>query len=119
MPVKELKIDLVPHLRKVKIKARRDILNRVLEGNWSTIFKGQGLEFAGYRAYSYDDDASKIDWGASLRSHEILVRELEEYRNFNVFFLFITSWMRVKNKQINLIAYHPGKTNKLLSISYV
>lgn len=87
MPVKELKIDLVPHLRKVKLKARRDILNRVLEGNWSTIFKGQGLEFAGYRAYTYDDDASKIDWGASLRAHEILVRELEEYRNFNVFFL--------------------------------
>ena len=87
MPIKELKIDLTPHLRKVKLKARRDVLNRVLEGNWSTIFKGQGLEFAGYRAYSFDDDASKIDWGASLRSHEILVRELEEYRNFNVFFL--------------------------------
>ncbi len=87
MPVKELKIDLVPHLRKVKLKARRDVLNRVLEGNWSTIFKGQGLEFAGYRAYTYGDDASKIDWGASLRAHETLVRELEEYHNFNVFFL--------------------------------
>ena len=87
MPVKELKIDLIPHLRKVKLKARRDVLNRVLEGNWSTIFKGHGLEFAGYRAYNYGDDASKIDWGASLRAHEILVRDLEEYHNFNVFFL--------------------------------
>jgi len=87
MPVKELRIDLTPHLRKVKLKARRDVLNRVLEGNWSTIFKGQGLEFAGYRAYTYGDDASKIDWAASLRAHEILVRELEEYHNFNVFFL--------------------------------
>ncbi len=87
MPVKELKIDLIPHLRKIKLKARRDVLNRVLEGNWSTIFKGQGLEFAGYRAYTYGDDASKIDWGASLRAHDILVRELEEYHNFNIFFL--------------------------------
>ena len=91
MPVKELKIDLIPHLRKVKIKARRDILNRVLEGNWSTIFKGQGLEFAGYRAYTYGDDASKIDWGASLRAHDILVRELEEYHNFPIFFLIDVS----------------------------
>lgn len=91
MPVKELKIDLIPHLRKVKLKARRDVLNRVLEGNWSTIFKGHGLEFAGYRAYNYGDDASKIDWGASLRAHEILVRDLEEYHNFNVFFLIDVS----------------------------
>ncbi|KYK24934.1 hypothetical protein AYK26_06445 [Euryarchaeota archaeon SM23-78] len=87
MPIKELKIDLTPHLRKVKLKARRDVLNKILEGNWTTLFKGQGLEFAGYRAYTYGDDASKIDWGASLRAHETLVRELEEYHSFNVFFL--------------------------------
>lgn len=87
MPIKELKIDLTPHIKKIKLKARRDILNRMLEGNWSTIFKGEGLEFAGYRAYTYGDDASKIDWGASLRAHETLVRELEEYHNFNIFFL--------------------------------
>jgi uncharacterized protein (DUF58 family) len=87
MPIKELKLELVPTLKKVKLKARLDILNKVLEGNWSTIFKGQGLEFAGYRSYTFGDDASKIDWGASLRAHEILVRELEEFHNFNIFFL--------------------------------
>ena len=91
MPVKELKIDLMPHLKKIQFKARRDVLNRMLEGNWSTIFKGEGLEFAGYRAYTYGDDASKIDWGASLRAHETLVRELEEYHNFNIFFLIDVS----------------------------
>jgi uncharacterized protein (DUF58 family) len=87
MPINELKVELIPRLRKVKLKARIDILNKVLEGNWNTIFKGQGLEFAGYRSYTFGDDASKIDWGASLRAHELLVRELEEYRNFNIFFL--------------------------------
>jgi uncharacterized protein (DUF58 family) len=87
MPVKELKIELTTRLKMVKLKARIDVLNKVLEGNWSTVFKGQGLEFAGYRVYTFGDDASKIDWGASLRAHEVLVRELEEYRNFNVFFL--------------------------------
>ena len=87
MPIKELKIELIPHLRKIKIKARREVLNRALEGNWNTIFKGQGLEFAGYRAYTFSDDASRIDWAASLRAHEMLVRELEEYHNLNIFFL--------------------------------
>ncbi len=91
MPIKELKLELVPHLHKVKLKARLDILNKVLEGNWNTVFKGQGLEFAGYRQYTFGDDASKIDWGASLRAHETLVRELEEYHNFNIFFLIDVS----------------------------
>jgi uncharacterized protein (DUF58 family) len=87
LPIKELNLELNPRIRKVTLKARMDVLNRVLEGNWNTVFKGQGLEFAGFRAYSFSDDASKIDWGASLRAHETLVRDLEEYHNFNVFFL--------------------------------
>jgi len=91
LPVKELDLDLNPRIRKITLKARMDVLNRVLEGNWNTVFKGQGLEFAGFRAYSFSDDAGKIDWGASLRAHEILVRDLEEYHNFNVFFLMDVS----------------------------
>ena len=91
MPIKELKLELAPKLKNVKLKARIDVLNKVLEGNWNTVFKGQGMEFAGYRQYSYGDDASKIDWSASLRAHDILVRELEEFHNFNVFFLLDVS----------------------------
>ena len=91
MPIKELKVELTPKFKNLKIKARRDILNKALEGNWTTIFKGQGMEFSGYRAYTYSDDASKIDWAASLRSHELLVRDLEEFHNFNIFFLLDVS----------------------------
>jgi len=91
MSVKELKLELIPQLRRIKLKARREVLNRALEGNWNTIFKGQGLEFAGYRGYTFSDDASRIDWAASLRTHELLVRELEEYHNFNIFFLLDVS----------------------------
>jgi uncharacterized protein (DUF58 family) len=91
MPVKDLQLELIPKMKMIKLKARIDVLNKVLEGNWNTIFKGQGLEFAGYRAYTFGDDASKIDWGASLRAHEVLVRELEEFRNFNIFFLMDVS----------------------------
>jgi len=91
LAVKELKLELNPRIRKVTLKARIDVLNKVLEGNWNTFFKGQGLEFAGFRSYTFSDDASKIDWGASLRAHELLVRDLEEFHNFNVFFLLDVS----------------------------
>lgn len=76
---------------KVKIKPGMRVLNRALEGNWHTIFKGRGLEFAGYRKYIIGDDASKIDWKASLRANETLIKELEEYHALNVFFLLDVS----------------------------
>ena len=57
-------------------------------GRYSSIFKGKGLEFDGFRVYSEnDDDSELIDWKASVRANELLVREFVEERNVNVFFL--------------------------------
>lgn len=91
MPIKDLKVNIKSRLHKVDINARKDVLSRTLQGEWSTTFKGHGMEFAGFREYEYGDDASMIDWKASLRSKSTLVREFEDYKNFNVFFLFDVS----------------------------
>jgi uncharacterized protein (DUF58 family) len=63
----------------------------MLEGNWTALMKGRGMEFAGFRKYTYGDDASRIDWGASLRAKETLIREFEEYRNVNIIFMLDVS----------------------------
>lgn len=91
MAVDELHIDFASQYPHTRIIGRRDLLSRELEGNWATVFKGRGLEFTGYRAYNFSDDASMIDWRASLRSKEILVREYEEFKNFNVVFVLDVS----------------------------
>ncbi len=91
MDVKELNLDLRGQLRDVDLVAKRRVLSKVIEGNWMTRLKGRGIEFAGYRKYTYEDDASNIDWGASLRAKETLVREYESYKSINVFFLLDTS----------------------------
>ena len=57
-------------------------------GRYKSVFKGKGIEFDGFRAYSEnDDDASLIDWKASIRANEMLIREFVEERNMNIFFL--------------------------------
>lgn len=89
--VKDLKANIKSRLDKVDVNSRKDVLSRLLQGEWSTTFKGHGMEFAGFREYQYGDDASLIDWRASLRSNNILIREFEDYRNFSVFFLFDVS----------------------------
>ncbi len=91
MPIKELDLDLKPLLKDQDIRAKRNVLSRVLEGSWTALLKGRGMEFAGFRQYTYGDDASRIDWSATLRAKEVLVREFEEYKTVNVFFLLDVS----------------------------
>ena len=88
MPVRDININIQSRFHKVDISSRKDVLANTLQGEWSTTFKGHGMEFAGFREYEYGDDASMIDWKASLRSKSTLVKEFEDYKNFNVFFLF-------------------------------
>jgi uncharacterized protein (DUF58 family) len=54
---------------------------------YKNIFRGKGLEFDSYRLFEPDDDASMIDWKASLRSNQILARKYIEERELNVYFL--------------------------------
>ncbi|MBU1976118.1 MAG: DUF58 domain-containing protein [Nanoarchaeota archaeon] len=91
MPVNELRLDLVPTIDKIPSRAKRDILSKTLEGEFTTLFKGKGMEFAGFREYTYSDDASMIDWAASLRSRKTLVRQFEVQKNFSVFFMLDVS----------------------------
>lgn len=51
------------------------------------ILRGKGLEFDSYRKFGFDDDASFIDWKASLRANQLLSRTYIEERDLNVYFL--------------------------------
>jgi hypothetical protein len=83
----ELKLNLKPLIRKLEISTRR-MSSSELVGEYRTAFKGRGLDFTGYRLYTKADDASMIDWKASLRSNDLLVKILEEERFLKVFILF-------------------------------
>jgi len=91
MALKKLNADLVPKIRKLEVFARQSALSQYIEGNWTTSIKGQGIEFTGYRSYTYGDDASMIDWKASLRSKSLLVKEYEQEKSVNVYFLLDVS----------------------------
>ena len=50
-------------------------------------FRGEGLEFDGYRDFSPDDDAGNIDWKSSLRAQKLLVKKYKEERDLKIMFL--------------------------------
>jgi len=58
---------------------------------YKAIFRGKGLEFESYRKFEPDDDASMIDWKASLRANTLLAKKYIEERDLKVHFLLDVS----------------------------
>ncbi len=84
--MKEIKLNLKPLIKKLEVFTRKKAFGE-FAGEYRSVFKGRGLEFEGYRAYTVHDDADLIDWKATLRAGNLLVRSLVEERNLEVFFL--------------------------------
>ncbi|HLC32657.1 MAG TPA: DUF58 domain-containing protein [Candidatus Nanoarchaeia archaeon] len=88
--MKKLNISFNIEFDHLAISSRDPVATKYL-GSYKSVFKGNGLEFEGYRKYSQDDDASRIDWKASRRVNQFMVREYTEERNLDVFFLIDVS----------------------------
>lgn len=86
----KLKIDLIPSLQRLDLIVKGSVNTRFM-GNYPSAFKGQGLEFSNYRAYTPSDDVSRIDWKTSNRAQKLLVKEFIEERNLNVIFILDVS----------------------------
>lgn len=89
--LKNFNPDLSPKIKQLSLFPSEKAFSSLHQGEWVSYTKGHGLEFAGYRPYFFGDDARFIDWKASLRSGHLVVRELQEERLLNVFFLLDVS----------------------------
>lgn len=91
MKVIDFKPELLPTIAKLEVHAKRSVLSTTLTGNWISKIRGHGIEFGGYRQYASGDDASQIDWKASRRARKLLVKEIDEEKNLNVYFFIDVS----------------------------
>ena len=75
-------------LRQVKlIELRtRGLVNTVLSGEYQSVFKGQGMEFAEVREYAAGDEYRTIDWNVSARMGHPYVKKHTEERELTVMF---------------------------------
>lgn len=58
---------------------------------YKIIIRGRGIEFAGLREYTTDDDASMIDWNSTARTGKTYVKIFEHERDLDVVILLDTS----------------------------
>ncbi len=65
----------------------RSIAEGLRQGNFSSMFKGQGIDFAGVREYLQGDDIRSIDWNVTARMGKTFVKLYDEEREQIVFFI--------------------------------
>jgi uncharacterized protein (DUF58 family) len=62
-------------------------LDGVLQGDYESLFRGGGLDFASLREYEFGDDVRAIDWNVTARMATPYVREYLEDREITAWFL--------------------------------
>lgn len=73
-------------VRLLEIRTRH-LITEVLAGQYSSAFRGRGVEFADVRAYVPGDDVRTIDWRVTARMDAAYVRRYVEERELTVVFL--------------------------------
>ena len=73
-------------MRLLEIRSRH-LITEVLAGQYSSAFRGRGVEFADVREYVPGDDVRTIDWRVTARMDATYVRRYVEERELTVVFL--------------------------------
>jgi uncharacterized protein (DUF58 family) len=81
---------ILSKIRKYEIRIRKAV-NTHISGNFSSVFKGSGLEFDDVRVYQYGDDVRHIDWRASAKDDNTYLKVFKEEKEQTVFFVLDVS----------------------------
>ncbi|MFN6946190.1 MAG: DUF58 domain-containing protein [Cytophagaceae bacterium] len=82
--------EILKKVKKIELQIRKAINNK-MHGNFHSIFKGSGLEFADVRSYQYGDDVRSIDWNVSAKGHGTFIKTFKEEKDQNVFLILDVS----------------------------
>jgi uncharacterized protein (DUF58 family) len=80
----ELPRDLLRKVRRIEIATNR-LVDQGVAGDYHSVFKGRGMEFAEVRPYQPGDDVRTIDWNVTARMGAPYVKRYVEERDLTVF----------------------------------
>jgi uncharacterized protein (DUF58 family) len=78
--------EILKKVRRLEIQTRA-LVNDVFSGEYHSVFKGRGMEFAEVREYIYGDDIRNIDWNVTARAGHPYVKVFDEERELTVMLL--------------------------------
>ncbi len=78
--------EILKKVKRIEIQTR-GLVNDVFSGEYHSVFKGRGMEFAEVREYLPGDDVRTIDWNVTARQGHPYVKVFEEERELTVMLL--------------------------------
>ena len=81
-----LSAEAMKRVRSLHIKTRHQV-DDLMAGDYTSAFKGRGMEFEEVREYVPGDDVRRIDWNVTARMQRPFVKEFKEERELVVMIL--------------------------------
>jgi uncharacterized protein (DUF58 family) len=75
--------EVLRQVKAIELRTRR-LVTTLFSGEYRSVFRGQGIEFAEVRAYQHGDDFRSIDWNVSARMATPYVKTFEEEREITL-----------------------------------
>ena len=75
--------EILRQVRAIELRTRR-LVSTLFSGEYRSVFRGQGIEFAEVRAYEQGDDYRAIDWNVSARMGAPYVKTVVEERELTL-----------------------------------
>lgn len=75
--------DVLRQVKNIEFRTR-GLVNTIFSGEYRSVFRGTGMEFAEVRAYQHGDDYRSIDWNVSARMGSPYVKTFHEERELTV-----------------------------------
>ena len=78
--------EILSQIRKIEIRSGK-LVNEIFAGQYSSVFKGRGMEFSEVREYAPGDDIRSIDWNVTARYGRPFVKKFVEERELTLMLL--------------------------------
>ncbi|MEP6834697.1 MAG: DUF58 domain-containing protein [Gemmatimonas sp.] len=82
-PLEVASADVLRQVRRLELRTRR-LMDSSFAGEYRSLFKGQGMEFAEVREYQAGDEVRTIDWNVTARMGRPFVKQYVEERELTV-----------------------------------
>lgn len=78
--------EILKQVKKLDISIKY-LVDKLIAGNYHSLYKGQGIEFSELREYKSGDDVRSIDWNVTARYNQPYVKEFVEERSLDAYFI--------------------------------
>jgi len=78
--------EIIQRVRQIEIRTKH-LVNDAFSGEYHSVFKGRGMEFAEVREYEPGDDIRSIDWNVTARTGRPYIKRFTEERELTVMLL--------------------------------